>query len=184
MWEYKKFRTQEFTELILFFMKMYQPDVYVEVGLGKGSNFNFTSHIPKISIGLDTNPKAIASIIKRENTRLYQMNSLEFIKEKDNSFFIDLLFIDADHRKQAVLQDFDNLASFVTPQTGLILLHDTYPSSPYMEQDGYSSTAWQAAKMIHKSRKYAKYEIVTLPGPYAGLSIIRNASQHLHWRKS
>jgi len=39
--------------------------------------------------------------------------------------------------------------------------------------DRYCSNAWEAAYEIRTSEKYKSFEIVTLPGPWAGLSIIR-----------
>ena len=40
--------------------------------------------------------------------------------------FIDMLFVDADHSKEAVAEDFKSMFPFVTDQE-IIILHDGYP---------------------------------------------------------
>lgn len=177
-WHFQKFRHQEFTGLIRELIFLYSPDTYVEIGVQKGYNFNQVLHLVKRAVAVDVAPMPM--IYTTNNVETYQMDSVAFARQWTDP--IDLLFIDADHRKDSVLRDFDNLSPFVTPGSGLILLHDTYPSAEYLLADGYSSNAWEAAREIHLNPKYSDFEIVTLPGPYAGLSIIRKAEQHLHWR--
>ena len=158
---------------------MYQPDTYVEVGLQKGYTFKHIAPMVTRAIGIDK--KLLFSNIDLPNSTLYESDSIKIAKNWTDGA-IDLLFIDGDHREKSVLADVDAFLPYVRPCTGLILLHDTYPSIPKLEADGYSSTAGTAARKIHKSPKYKNIEIVTLPGPYAGLSILRKATQHLHWK--
>ena len=177
MWQYKKFRNQEFVPLIKFLVEMYQPDIYVEVGVQKAFTFNQISPLVKEAFAVDIVP--MPNVIRAFNVCICQKASLEFAEQWDRNKQIDLLLIDADHKKESVLADFNALSPFVTPGTGLILLHDTYPSAEYMLGKGYCSDAWEVARLIHQH--YKQWEIITLPGPYAGLSIIRNATKHLHW---
>jgi predicted O-methyltransferase YrrM len=179
MWQYKKFRKQEFIPLIKFLVEMYQPDTYVEVGVQKGHCFNQIAPLVKQAVGVDIDIRA--SVTTSDNISLFEMPALEFAGAWPKDRQIDLLFMDADHSKQGVLKSFDALSKFVTPQTGLILIHDTYPGSEHLVNCDYCHTAWEAARAIHSLKKYSKFEIVTLPGPYAGISIIRNAGRHLHW---
>ena len=180
MWQYKKFRNQEFVPLIKFLVEMYQPDIYVEVGVQKAFTFNQISPLVKEAFAVDIVP--MPNVIRAFNVCICQKASLEFAEQWDRNKQIDLLLIDADHKRESVLADFNALSPFVTPGTGLILLHDTYPAAPNMVKRGLCHSAWEAAREIHSNnRKYKNWEIVTLPGPYAGLSIIRNATKHLHW---
>lgn len=180
MWKFKKMRNQEFVPLMKILIEFYQPDIYAEIGVQKGITFNQISPLVKEAFAVDIAP--MPNVHRAENVHVCQQPSSEFAKQWDPNKKIDLLFIDGDHRKEAVLSDFDLLSPFVTPGTGLILLHDTYPSAPHMLADGYCSNAWEAAREIHRNRKkYEDFEIVTLPGPFAGLSIIRYAPKHLHW---
>jgi predicted O-methyltransferase YrrM len=96
---------------------------------------------------------------------------------------IDLLFIDACHNKENVLRDFENYSKFVCEGTGLILLHDTHPISEEIAQPYLAGSAWEAAWEIRMNSKFrSNFEIVTLPGPSAGLSIIRKSKKQLCWK--
>lgn len=186
-WKFRKLFNQEFIPLMKFLIHIYQPDIYAEIGIQDGHTFNQISPLIKKTYAVDINP--IPKVEHNGNATICKMPSLEFArrwgeKEWEKNKSIDLLFIDGDHRKDSVLADFDALSPFVTPGTGLILLHDTYPSDEYLLKDGWCSNAWEAAEEIHTNQKYKDWEILTLPGPYAGLSILRNVSQgHLHWRE-
>lgn len=173
----------EFVPLFKILIGFYKPEVYVEVGVQHAKTFNEISPLVPLSVAVDINP--MPEVRGRSGVRVYQMDSLYFAKtEMPMIGRIDLLFIDADHKKESVLADFDALSPFVTPGTGLILLHDTYPSAPYLLKEGCCFNAWEAAEVIHKNEKYQDFEIVTLPGPHAGLSIIRKAKKHLVWREA
>ena len=94
---------------------------------------------------------------------------------------IDFLFIDAFHEKKQVLKDFDNFSKFVREGTGIIFMHDTHPSDEKHCGSGYCYTAWQAAWHIRKNYS-ENFEIVTIPFPTTGLSILRKSSKQLAWR--
>lgn len=175
----KKYKNMEFRDLIGELIRLFEPATYVEIGVKKGYTFNTVAPLVKHAVAVDIND--MSTIMARPNVEICRMTSLEFAKQWNDP--IDLLFIDADHRKESVLADFDALSPFVREGTGLILLHDTYPVAEYLLNDGYCSNAWEAAWEIRKNPKYADFEIVTLPGPYAGLSIIRKAGKgHLAWK--
>lgn len=165
----------EFVGLIKELVSLYQVETYVEIGVEQGRTFNQISPLVKRAVGVD---KVMPTkLIMYPNVELFHMTSAQFALEWKDP--IDLLFIDADHG--AVLSDFDALSPFVRKGCGLILLHDTYPTQEYMIDPYYCDNAWEAARAIHKD--YPDWEIVTLPGPHAGLSICRWAGKHFHWRE-
>ena len=174
----KTYKNMEFREFICELIRLFEPHTYVEMGVQKGYTFNMVSPMVKRAVAVDIND--MISIITRPNVETCRMTSLEFAKQWTDP--IDLLFIDANHRKECVLDDFDALNGFVREGSGLILLHDTHPAAEHLLSDRFCSNAWEAAWEIRKKRKYADFEIMTLPGPYAGLSIIRKAKRHLAWR--
>ena len=176
----RKPKGQEFRELMLELIKLFAPHTYVEIGVQNGYTFNVLSPAIRRAVAVDIGD--MSQIVDRPNIEKYRMKSEEFAARWTDP--IDLLFIDADHKKESVLADFDNLSPFVPEGTGLILLHDTYPVTTRLLADDCCSNAWEAAWDIRKKRKYQNFEIVTLPGPYAGLSIIRKAKKHLAWRKA
>lgn len=169
---------QEYKKFIIELATLFQPDTYVEIGARFGYVFNTISTIAKRSIAVDIIP--LDKIAKAPGVECYQMDSQEFAKQWKDP--IDLLFIDADHKEESVLYDFSLLSKFVKPHTGLILLHDTYPVNERLLEDDRCSDAWKAASKIHRSdRVFKDFEIVTLPGPWAGLSIIRKVYDHHGW---
>ena len=176
-WTFKKYKRQEFMPLIKFLVDMYQPDTYVEVGIQKGHCFKQIAPLVETAIGID-----IKLLFDLPGSILIEDTSLNAARNWEHGE-IDLLFIDGDHKQEAVLADIDAFLPHVKPCTGLILLHDTYPGAKQLAVDGYCSDAWKAAVKIHRNLNYSDVEIVTLPGPYAGLSILRKAEDHLHWEK-
>ncbi|KXH76342.1 MAG: hypothetical protein AM326_07215 [Candidatus Thorarchaeota archaeon SMTZ-45] len=178
----KRYRNMEFVPLMLELIHLYEPETYVEIGTQKGYTFNQVAQMPQVKRAIGVDIKIEKTVLKsRYKTELYEMTSLEFAKMWTSP--IDLLFIDGDHYWQSVLADFRALAPFVPCGHGLILLHDTHPATENLMQEGYCHNAWRAALEIHEATEFRDYEIVTLPGPYAGLSIIRKVHEgHLAWR--
>jgi len=82
---------------------------------------------------------------------------------------IDMLFIDADHSREAVLDDFNNCLPYVAPH-GLILLHDVHPGNAELTHPAWCGTAYQAAEEL--SRNNNAYEIMTIPVS-PGLAVCR-----------
>ena len=170
-------RKQEFRDLIFELVLLFKPYTYCEIGVKRGYVFNYIAPHVSRAVAVDIAP--FRGIRKGGNTLHYQMSSLDFVKEwgKQSNTKIDLLFIDADHRCKQVLEDLGAMHNFVPECTGLILLHDTYPIREELLIDSRCSDAWKAAKFIRQELNKV-YEIVTLPGPQAGLSIIRKAMTH------
>jgi predicted O-methyltransferase YrrM len=170
-----EYKQMEFKNLLIELVKLFKPKTYMEIGVKKGYTFNAIAPLVQRAIAVDINP---FTPMYKDNTQFYNLSSFYFYKlwKEKESNSIDFLFIDANHKYDAVLLDFFRFSSFVPLHTGLIFLHDTYPIKEELLSDGYCSTAWKAAKAIHKIYKN-KFEIVTLPGPWAGLSIIRKIAE-------
>ena len=179
----KKYRNMEFRELMVCLVNLFEPQVYVEVGVQKGYTFNTIAPMVKRAVAVDI--KMAKSVIPAGPQGIGTVEKYEMTSEVFSNMWrdkIDLLFIDADHRKSAVLADLRNLSKFVRIGTGLILLHDTHPVNSRLLQDGYCSNAWEVAELVHSSGFFCDFEIVTLPGPWAGLSILRKVGKHhLQW---
>jgi predicted O-methyltransferase YrrM len=174
----QEYREMEFIELFIALAKLYKPKVYVELGVKKGYTLKRIAPFVKQAIGIDIAPLAI----DLPNVKFIQSKTTEFAQSlAGREPFIDMLFIDADHSARAVVEDFAAYFPYVRPGTGLILLHDTHPIMEALTADGYCSDAWKAASYIR--RVVVDCEIVTLPGPWAGLSICRKlGAHHLSWR--
>ena len=171
-------KKQEFKALIIELVKLFRPAIYVEIGARFGYVFNAIAPLVRKAIAVDI--IKMDKINKALNVYIYQMTSEQFYPYvKTWEFPIDLLFIDANHTAEAVLADFEALSPFVCPYSGLILLHDTFPVSERLLENDRCGSAWKIAKLIHEQKK--DFEIVTLPGPWAGLSIIRKVPKGHGW---
>lgn len=166
---------QEFKSLIVELARLFKPDTYVEIGARFGYVFNRVSRYARRSIAVDI--IKMDKVDRHPNIDIYQMTSKDFASIWKDP--IDMLFIDADHSAEAVIADFIALSKFVRNDTGLILLHDTYPVNERLLKNDRCGDAWKVAKIIHN--KFKNFEIVTLPGPWAGLSIIRKVNDIHGW---
>lgn len=169
---------QEFRALMVELAHIFKFHTYVEVGARNGDTFNLIAPLVKRAVAVDILP--MNGIKRLANVEVFSMPSDKFADIwKDR---IDLLFIDADHTYEYVIQDFIRLSRFVPNGTGLILLHDTHPISQEQLAPSRCGDAWKAAWKIRSDPAFRRqFEIVTLPGPIAGLSIIRKAKEHLSW---
>ena len=172
-----EYREMEFVGLLIELAKLFKPQIYVELGVKKG--YTITRLAPYVgkAIGIDIDPVQI----NLPNVTTHVSTTQDFAKTLCNRDpFIDFLFIDADHSYKAVLDDFDAYLPHVK-SNGLIFLHDTHPIKQELTKPGYCHDAWKAASEINDCE--TGVEIVTLPGPWAGLSIIRKfGKHHLAWR--
>ncbi len=171
----------EYQNLLCELARLLKPEVYVELGVRDGDTFNSLSPLVKRAIAVDIKP--MPKVVRRPHVQLLQMYTSEaaikLAGQKDFSF-IDFLFIDACHEKFSVLSDFRSFAPFVREGTGLIFLHDTHPVNKKLLSSKRCHNAWEAAWEI-RQMYHDTFEIVTLPGPRAGLSVLRRSRTQLSW---
>lgn len=173
-------KNTDVTSLIVELVKLLKPHTYVELGVKHGYTFNQVSPLVEQAVGVDR--AGFKEIIKTSNVKLYEMTTDEFAKIWKSS--IGFLFMDACHEKKQILKDFNALFPHVMPCTGIICIHDTFPIKKELAVDGYCGNAWEAAKEIRRVDYYNKFcEIVTIPGPWFGVSIIRKIEwdEHFGW---
>lgn len=177
MYREVEYKQMEFVWLLKGLMKMYHPSTYLECGIRRGYTFRQVAHLASRAIGVDVvDCKSICA-----PHEFYHGTTSGFL-DSWRGGSIDMIFHDASHDSNVILQDIKKMKKVITPYTGLILIHDTYPMNIKLTGDGWCGSAWNAAKSIHDN--FSDFEIVTLPGPWAGISILRFAPErHLHWRK-
>lgn len=156
-----------------------RPKVYVELGIWRCALFNRMIPFAEQLIGVDINPEAENYMTKSPKTGFYQGSTQAYAQELAvRPLKIDMLFIDADHSKEAVLQDFKDFFPYVVPH-GLILLHDTHPGNDYLIQPEWCGTAYQAIKELAKETE--AYEMMTIPVS-PGLTLCRKRREQLSWQ--
>jgi hypothetical protein len=88
------------------------------------------------------------------------------------------LFIDANHSKESVRQDFKNYFELVSDQW-IILLHDGFPKNKEFTKSWYCGDGYLAIKELTQEKEH--YEMMTLP-VHPGVTICRKRKKHLNWQ--
>jgi predicted O-methyltransferase YrrM len=158
-----------------------RPKVYVELGLYRCTLFNRIIPYAEQLIGVDIDPEAGNWMIKSDKVKFVNCSTDDFAAQlRANPPSIDVLFIDADHSKEAVLRDFWNFFPFVSPH-GIILLHDTHPKNVEYMLPRYCNNAYEAAEELSKSAE--KFEMMSLP-VHPGLTLCRKRTVQLSWMET
>ncbi|HQD91374.1 MAG TPA: glycosyltransferase family 2 protein [Syntrophomonadaceae bacterium] len=167
-------------DFIVHLASIIRPRVYVELGISKCAVFNRIIPFAEKLIGVDVDPRAETFMQKSEKTSFVLATTQEFAKQlAQEPLMIDMLFIDADHDQEAVLNDFRSFFPFVSPH-GIILLHDVHPGSQALIRPEWCGTAYLAAEEL--SRQTDEYEMVTIPVS-PGLAICRKRRSQLSWKE-
>lgn len=155
-----------------------KPKLYLEVGCRNGETLRTIIESTKKS-NTEFHAIDIRDVKKNlpKQVIFHLGSSIDVSKKWDKE--IDMLFIDADHSADAVMQDF-NIYSKWVKHNGIILLHDTFPKNEAMADLNNCGDAWKTAWEIRK--KFGdEFEIVTLPIEN-GLSIIRKSKTQIDWQ--
>lgn len=171
-----KYRQNEYVHFMVEICNLLTPRVYCELGIRKCYTINTIANFCELAIGVDTNEEAGKSICG-SNIQFFNMKTSDFAVTYGGPK-IDLLFIDADHSAVAVMNDVAMMTQHLKPFTSLVLMHDTHPVKEELITPGYCGDAWRAAKYMHQNNE--DWEVVTLPGPWAGLTIMRYCPDNCH----
>lgn len=166
-------------EIIISFAKILKPKVYVELGVYQC--FIVNKMIPFVSesvYAVDIKKEAGIFMKKNKKAHFFNGSTSDFVKElKKKNVTIDMIFIDADHRKESVLEDFKNYFPLVK-EDGIIFLHDGYPKNKEETHDGYCSNCWEA--IVELGKHTEEYEMMTIP-LHPGLTICRKRKKQIPW---
>lgn len=158
-----------------------RPVLYVELGLYHCETFNHVIPYAQRLIGIDREASAEKWMARSAKAQFVNSTTDEFVAIlKTNPILIDMLFIDADHSKAAILKDFWSFFPFISPH-GLIILHDTHPKNIDFIQPGYCSDAFKAIEELSKHKD--KLEMMTIP-IHPGLTLCRKRTTQLSWMES
>jgi predicted O-methyltransferase YrrM len=136
---------------------------YLELGIAKGRCFNIISEYFGKSIAVDINQRALDYV---EATEKHCTTTVDYLVNRvDCEAVLNLIFIDASHKFDAVLRDFQG-AYKILSKNGIIIIHDTY--SPSKVWDKHCEDAWKIIPYLKENN----YEAVTLPF-YYGLTMVR-----------
>lgn len=138
---------------------------YIEYGVRSGTTLLPISSIVKKSYGIDIQDTPVVP----DNCSFYKCFTDEFSIKYLPTLNYHFAFIDADHKFESCIKDFDYIYKYIQ-SSGYIFLHDTYPCEERFLDMGACNDCYKTPIKIKE--KYPDIEIVTLPlNP--GLTIIR-----------
>jgi len=161
-------------DLINWFIKKYNYQSYLEIGIDAGKCFRKIECKKKISI----DPHKGKTIKNRH----YRMESDKFF-EKNKAYF-DIIFIDGLHEKKQVLKDIEN-SLWCLNYNGTIILHDCNPksgkeASSFKIGGDWNGTVWEAYAHLRATREDLTMRVLNID---YGCGIIQRGSQKLYTGK-
>ena len=147
--------------LINKLIKLNKYTSYLEIGCDQNQTFDFLNI--KNKVGVDP---FSGGTIRKTSDVFFKTNSTKF----------DIIFVDGYHEYYQVLRDIENSLKFLN-KNGIILVHDTLPSSLSQQSFPRSKNTWNGDvwKAIVKLRTVKYCDIVTCKIDH-GVSVIRKIS--------
>jgi hypothetical protein len=139
---------------------------YLELGVLYGGTIDFIRPLVTRCIGVDIKDQRI-----NKTGEFYKMTTDDFFKNFKNK--ADVIFIDADHKIESVIRDFEN-ALKVLNKFGVIFLHDTDPKYKLYLKPEFCNNSYKIVDYIYKNHK--ELNALTLPISLDGLTIVSRKS--------
>jgi len=153
-----------------------QIQVYAELGIYEGETFN--SIVAPTKIAVDIDPKYLSYADRSPNSKKILGDSTVLATFlSDNSIRLDMLFIDANHSREAVYSDFSNLEAFMNPH-GIVLMHDTFPKSKSYSAQQYCGDAYLALDKL--TQDFKNWSFATIP-VHPGLTLATRLPNRPNW---
>ncbi len=176
-------KNNDVTELIVMLAKLYKPWNYLEIGTQRGYTFCKVAPYVERAWAVDIH---IEGKVFRSAYDCFETTSDRFFKTHAQSVCLshglfDMVFIDGLHTSRQVVKDVINALKYIVVGTGLILVHDTYPITKRLEGPDRCWDAWKAIHELKLTHGTKLFEMITLPGPYYGLTLIRRVTENAHF---
>lgn len=158
------------------------PEVYVELGICDGDTYkSILPYVRSAAYAVDVAPRVVEEHVTQPSnpkSHPFSMRTDDFSKLWDSEIKkeIDLIFIDADHCKESVWNDFKNFYKWLKPNTGILVMHDSWPPNQMYTDPGRCGDCYMA---ISKVKEVEGAEVLTLPFQY-GLTLVRKLGED--WR--
>ena len=153
-----------------------KPSVYAEIGIYEGETFSIISAPRKYAV--DISQAALDSVQDTSET-IKILGTSRVLAERltRDGAKIDLIFIDANHDKAEVSQDFINLEPYFSEEC-LVLFHDTYPKNLEYSDAKFCGDAYAAIPML--AEKFTNWAFVTIP-IHPGLTVASRSPLYPFW---
>lgn len=135
------------TDLINFFIKTFNYETYLEIGLAKGNNFINVKCPNKEAI--DPNTTYFSRCY--DYGILYEITSDKFFESIDAGKKWDLIFVDGLHEKKQVKKDIENSLLHLN-ENGTIVCHDVNPREELLLAKNLCWNAWEVFAELRCTR--------------------------------
>jgi hypothetical protein len=157
-----------YNELVRWIVKIQHAQTYLEIGVLFGDTFNEIRKIVPRAIGVDIKKREDISEVIIPECEFYEMISDRFFEQfKEKA---DVIFIDADHRFEQLVKDFENSLKILN-QGGTIIIHDTDPCEKERLVPTSCADSYKIIEHIHVN--HPELDIVTFPVSVMGISVVR-----------
>lgn len=155
-----------------------KPKSYLEIGIYQCGLFNKMIPFCDQLVGVDIDPKAGTFMNKSNKAKFVCTSSKDYLRNSilKNELY-DFIFIDGNHSKEQVAQDFTGALSILS-DNGVMLLHDTYPKDLAATAKDRCDDGYLAIEQLSISSK--SYELMTIP-MHPGLTICRKRTRQVNW---
>jgi hypothetical protein len=157
---------------------MLQPRVYVEIGIYECATLNRVAKHAATAIAIDVNKDAFKFVKGKNVAGVHGTTREAEPLFRRHSGEIDLVFIDGDHRIEAVREDFQRIVPFVSP-TSIIMIHDTWPRSVDFSADEFCSNSFLFPNELNHDVN-SSWNAVTLPA-HPGLTLVSKSGIMPPW---
>jgi len=144
---------------------------YLELGIYKGDIISKASGFVSKCVGVDI----IDHIGNNKKFDFIKSSTDDFFKKNKENF--DVIFVDADHKFDSCVKDFENSLKILN-YNGFIFIHDTDPISIKYTDPGYCGDSYKILNYIYDN--HAELDIITLPLTEAGLTIVKRKHENRH----
>lgn len=135
---------------------------YIELGISIGDSFDYIFPLVDRAIGVDLIDNRINKV-----GEFFQLSTDDFFKNFTDT--ADIIFIDADHKHETVMRDFENSLKILN-KYGIIFLHDTDPKNIEYTQPKFCNDSYKIVDYLIE--KHPELNVLTLPVSDAGLTIV------------
>lgn len=157
-----------------------RPEKYLELGIFHCGLFNQMIPFAGDLTGVDIAPEAGSYMAASPKAKFVCSSTDDYAaKLRQTGAQFDMIFIDADHSKQAVTSDFSNYLPLLRPH-GILMLHDTHPIDQAATDQARCGDGYQAIEGF--SRQSDEWEMMTIP-VHPGLTICRKRKKQLSWQE-
>lgn len=149
---------------------------YLEVGVYQCETLRLVAKSADRVVGIDIDSKALESAPRRSNVTTFLGTAQDYLSLQGSERF-DLIFIDANHSKASVIEDFEAVQSMLMAG-GTIMLHDTWPKTREFSSPMFCGDAFLAVHELRKRRP--DFSFFTIPS-HPGLTLCQRTDIFPPW---